>query len=197
MPRHEGHPVVRSVPGPLHRSTPPLDYRLALRFPRANTLLLRSVLQLPPTARVRRLALARALQVIWSAYERGELRAPIELVYAPDVVMEMGAIQGAGPIGLPSSLTTREELIRFQIEWTDSFAWMRYEVTELLDFGDAIVFGVKQEGEGRMSGVITHVQMFSALRLQGGRVNWQLFVLERDDAIRSIGRDPATVPGPG
>jgi hypothetical protein len=186
--------AVRSVPGALHRSTRPLDYRLGFRFPRARRAVMRWVLRMPPTARIRRILVPRAVLLAWSAYERGEIREPIEMAYAPDVELEVGAIQGAGPIGLPSTMSTREELIDFQVEWTESFAWMRYEVNELLDFGDAIVFGVRQEGEGRASGVIADVQMFTALRFRDGQVSWQLFSLERDEAIRAVGRDPDESP---
>jgi hypothetical protein len=188
--------AVRSVPGSLHRSTRPLDYRLMLRLPRFRRFLMRWVLRMPPTARIRRIAIPRAVQLAWSAYERGEIRAPIEMAYAPDVEIDVRAIQAAGPIGLPSAMSTREELIQFQVEWTEAFAWMRYDLNELIDFGDALVFGVLQEGQGEASGAVTGFQMFTALRFLDGQVIWQHFFAERDDAIRSIGRDPATVPRP-
>ncbi len=190
------HDVVRSNPGPLHRSTPPLDYRLALRFPRARRWVIRTVLAMPPAARIRRIVIPRAIQLAWSAYERGEIRAPIEAAYARNVEIDVAAFARAGPVGLPSSMSTREELIRFQVDWTDAFARMRYDVNELLDFGDALVFEVVQEGEGKASGVVAHVRMFTALRFGDGEVIWQHFFLERDDAIRSVGRDPESVPGP-
>ena len=188
--------AVRSEPGALHRSTRPLDYRLVLRFPRIRARLMRWVLGMPATARIRRIVLPRAVQLAWSAYERGEIRAPIEAAYSPDVEIDVGAIRAAGPVGLPSTMSTREELIQFQVEWTDAFAWMRYDVSELLDSGDAIVFGVIQEGEGRASGAITDIRLFTSLRFEDGLVTWQHFFFERDDAIRSIGRDPAQIPGP-
>ena len=189
--------AVRSEPGSLHRTTRPLDYRLMLRFPRLRMSVMRWVLRMPPTARIRRIALPRAVQLAWSAYERGEFREPIEAAYAPDVEIDVRAIQDAGPVGLPNKTSTREELIEFQVEWTEAFAWMRYSISELLDFGDAIVFGVIQEGEGRMSGAITNIHMFTSLRFEDGQVVWQHFFADREEAIRSIGRDPAQVPGPG
>ena len=189
--------AVRSEPGSLHRSRPPLDYRLMLRFPKLRDRVMSRVLTMAPTARIRRIVLPRAVQLAWSAYERGEIRAPIEMAYAPKVAVDVSAIQTAGPIGLPSTTSTREELIQFQVEWTEAFAWMRYDLQELLDFGDAIVFSVVQQGEGKASGAVTGFQMFTALRFEGGRVIWQHFFADRDEAIRSIGRDPAQVPGPG
>jgi hypothetical protein len=187
--------VVRSHPGRLDRSTAPLDYRLAIRFPRLRALVMRWINSMPPSARVRRIALPRFAQLAYSAFERGEYRITTETAYAPDVEFEAGELRGVVPIDLPLAVSGREQVARWVAGWSEAFAWIRYEVSEFLDFGDAIVFAVNMEGAGKASGVVTNLQLFSALRFERGQVTWQRFFPERGEAIRAVGRDPATVPG--
>jgi hypothetical protein len=188
--------VVRSQPGRLHRRSAPLDYRLAIRFPRARARLMRWIDRMPPTARVRRIVLPRSAQLAYAAFERGEYRTTAETAYAPDILFEAGELRGVVPIDLPLTVSGREAVARWVASWSEAFAWIRYEVTEFLDFGDAIVFGVDMEGAGKASGVVTNLHLFSALRFDRGQVTWQRFFPERDDAIRAVGRDPALVPAP-
>ena len=192
----EAPDVVRSHPGRLNRSTASLDYRLAVRFPRIRALAMRRIDSMAPTARLRRIALPRFAQLAYSAFERGEYRATAELAYAPDVEFEAGELRGVVPIDLPLTVSGREGVARWVAGWSEAFAWVRYDVTEFLDFGDAIVFAVNMEGAGKASGVVTNLPLFSALRFERGQVTWQRFFPERDEAIRAIGRDPSTVPGP-
>jgi hypothetical protein len=186
--------VVRSHPGRLKRSTASLDYRLAVRFPRIRGLVMRWINSMPPTARVRRIALPRLAQLAYAAFERGEYRTTTETAYAPDVEFEAGELRGVVPIDLPLAVSGREEVARWVAGWSEAFAWLTYEVTEFLDFGDAIVFAVNMEGAGKTSGVVTNQQLFSALRFERGQVTWQRFFPARDDAIRAVGRDPSRVP---
>jgi hypothetical protein len=84
-------------------------------------------------------------------------------------------------------------LQRWLEAWHEPFAWTRYEVSELLDFGDAVVFTVHQEAEGMASGARTELTLSSAVRFDEALVGWQRFFRTREDAIRAIGRDPAEV----
>ena len=87
----------------------------------------------------------------------------------------------------------REGVRRWIEQWQDGFAWVRYEVTELLDFGSEFVFSLHQVAEGRASGASTELTSHSAVRFEGALVVWRSWHRERDDALRAIGVDPARV----
>ncbi|HEX2129323.1 MAG TPA: hypothetical protein VHF58_08925 [Solirubrobacterales bacterium] len=186
--------VVRSNPGPLRRSRAPLDYRLGTRFPRLNRLVFRLVTAIHPRARLRRALLPRGVQLAFSAYERGDYRSPIEMYYAPDVDFEAGQLGEAAPLDLALTVSRREDLVPWLEQWVDSFAWVRWDVSEFLDFGDAVVFAMHQEGAGKASGAVTELLLFSAARFERGQVTWQRFFRDRDQAIRAVGRDPDEIP---
>jgi hypothetical protein len=157
---------------------------------------MRWVTGMPHTARVRQAVLPRTIQLVFAAYESGDFRAAMEMIYAPDVEVEIGALGGEAPPGLPKAVSGREDYVRWVAEWVEGFAWMRWEAKELLDFGDAVVFALHQEGEGTLSGAVTDLVLFSALRFDRGQVAWQAWFDDRDTAIRAVGRDPERVPGP-
>jgi hypothetical protein len=186
---------VRISPGGVHRDTAPLDQRLMLRMPRVAAALRRIVLGLPPRSRLRASFFKRATQLAFSAYERGEFGVAAELFYSPSIEMRGGDLGDIGP-DMAYDVTGREGIRHWVERWQEPFAWIKYDVPELLDFGHAMVFTLHQVAEGRASGAPTELETYSAMRLDGGFVSWQGWYRERDDALRAVGVEPASVPPP-
>ena len=186
---------VRISPGGAHRDTAPLDQRLMLRMPRLVASVRRILLRLPPRSPLRAYFLKRSAQLAFSAYERGEFAIPVELFYSPSIEMRGGDLGDIGP-DMAYDVTGREGIRNWVERWQEPFAWIEYDVPELLDFGHAMVFTLHQVAEGRASGAPTELQTYSAVRFDGEGVSWQGWYRDRGDALRAVGVEPASVPPP-
>jgi hypothetical protein len=184
---------VRIRPGGLHRPTAPLDQRLMLRMPSVTAALRKAIFRLPLHSRLRQALVARIVRLAFSAFERGEYAVPMELFYAPDVEFHGGAL-GETPPGMAHDLRGQAHLARWIEGWHEGFAWIEYDVPELFDFGDGLVFTLHQVGEGRGSGARTELTTYSAVRVEGGLATWQCWYGDPAEALRAIGVDPASVP---
>ncbi len=166
-----------------------------LRLPRLAAALRRVVLGLPPRSPLRAFFLKRAAQLAFSAYERGEFAVPVELFYSSRVEMRGGDLGEIGP-DMAYDVRGKEGIQHWVERWQEPFAWIKYDVPELLDFGHAVVFTLHQVAEGRASGAPTELDTYSAMRLGEGLITWQGWYRDRADALRAVGVDPASVPPP-
>ena len=183
---------VRLEPGRLARRTPPLDQRLMLRTPRLTAATRKAIFRLPLGSRVRHALVSRIVRLAFSAFERGEYAVPMELFYSPDVEFHGGAL-GETPPGMAYDLRGRPDLARWIEGWHEGFAWIEYDIPELVDFGDRLVFALHQVGEGRGSGVRTELTTYSAVRVEDGLAVWQCWYGDPGEALRAVGVDPAAV----
>jgi ketosteroid isomerase-like protein len=136
--------------------------------------------------------LPRGIRLVFSAYDRGDFARAVRLGYPAEVVLELGELETIAPDS-PPVLRGRDALQRFLEDFHEAFAWTRWTCTELIDFGDSVVFSVNQQSEGRASGARVETVRHSAVRLEDGLAVWQRFYPSREEAIRAIGRDPAEI----
>lgn len=188
-----GEGYARITPGGLHRQTAPLDQRLALRMPRCFKWVRKAILGFRPASHIRRAFLGRAFRLGFSNYERNDFESTVSLFYSPSVRLERGDIPGLPP-DMPSVVEGHADLRRWLEGFHEAFAWIMYEIPEVLDFGDRMTFTMFQAGEGKASGARAELSVHSAIRFGAdAAIVWQRFYRDRDEALRGVDVDPAAI----
>ena len=174
-----------------------MEERVALRLPRAVGAIRRLIFKLPPTSRARQAALARAMQLGFASYERGDFETVPRVFYSPDVTLHtaLGPVQDV-PLDLPSPVHGIDGVTRWLRVWHEPFSSVRFELRELYDGGDWGLFVIDQFATGRTSGIEIHQLTYSAMRWEGGRVVWQLVTWSLEEAMQAAGFSVLPEPAP-
>jgi ketosteroid isomerase-like protein len=162
-----------------------LEERLALRFPRAVTLLTRSVLRFPPRSRLRRAVLKRAVVTGWEAMNRVDLEAGLAL-YHPDVESIVDPDMTA--LGFDETVRGRERRLHNLRQVYAEFHEFRFDPDELIDLGDdrLLVVG-RMKGTGRNSGAPFDSEWANLWTISAGRVIRDHVFRDRAEALEAAG----------
>jgi ketosteroid isomerase-like protein len=175
--------VVRQPVAVRTKSRRHLDERLALRFPRALTVLARAVLGLPPRSRLRQACLCRAVRLAYEATNRSDYEAAFAL-YHPDIeLITPAAFESLGTSGLRG----REERVRFQRRWNADWGEMRFEPEEINDLGPRVLVIGRIKGSGLSSGAAFENEWANLLTLSGGRVIREQAFIDHGEALEAAG----------
>ena len=78
--------------------------------------------------------------------------------------------------------------LRMWSHWLDAFEDIRYEPTEVMDFGDRFLVTVRQVGHGSGSGVGVARPVYQLLIIRGGRTIRQEDFVDRAQALDAARR---------
>ena len=164
-----------------------LEERLAIRVPRAATLLSRLVWLLPPHSRLRRAALSRGIQRGIEAYNRGDYEAVLA-GYDPDVevVSEPELVE----LGFDATYRGHDGWRRYAERWNAE--WGAYEAApdELWDLGDGRLLAIgAQRGRGSGSGAEITKDFAGLWTFSRGLVTREQYFFDRAEALRAVGLD--------
>jgi ketosteroid isomerase-like protein len=159
-----------------------LDERIIVRFPALTHRLLAAWAKLPRDSRLRRVLLVRAIRQGYAALNRrdfGFVRTgldPATDLHRAQVFLDVsGTFHGhAGYL----------EVWRRAFE---SFADLRFDPEELLDFGDRILVTRNMSGHGAGSGVAITQKLYQLLTLRRGLVVRQDDFQARAEALEAVG----------
>jgi ketosteroid isomerase-like protein len=127
-----------------------LDERLLVRFPALLRILAGGLSRLPPSSRLRRIGVARAIRISYEAFNRGDLQSAFALFH-PDVET-IFPVEFAS-VGFPARTRGLKERVDAQRRWNDEWGEFRNEPEELIDLGDRVVVLGRFVGSGLSSGV--------------------------------------------
>jgi ketosteroid isomerase-like protein len=162
-----------------------LEERLALRFPGAAALVARSMLRLPPRARLRRLAIRRTAQLGWESLNRDDVEAALAL-YHPDI--ELIVPEEFVGLGLEPVYRGFEQRKSFEQRWIADWGKLRYEFEEVIDLGDGRVLMLgRVRTSGVTSGAAVDREFAEIFTFSAGRVIREQPFLDHADALEAAG----------
>jgi ketosteroid isomerase-like protein len=119
---------------------------------------------------------------VYDAWRRGDFEAALEPFHKDiewigplDISRAGGEGVARGPEGV------RRSVGRWLSTWVD----YRFELGELLDFGDEVLAGGWQHGRGRASGVEVSEEIFSVWTLQAGKIVRQRMFRDKAQALEA------------
>jgi ketosteroid isomerase-like protein len=166
------------------RRTRRVEERLALRFPRFRTFLVRVVWRLPHSQL--RLALVRhAVKVCWEGFNRGDVDVAFAL-YHPRCESSFPA--RLSTLGFPSGTGDRETRIRVQREVFDDWRELRFEPAEYIDITDGRLLTVgRMTGIGLSSGAAVDTEWTAIFTTMEGQVMREQIFLSKREALEAAG----------
>jgi ketosteroid isomerase-like protein len=126
-----------------------LEERVALRFPRLLSLVIRAGVRLPPRSRVRQRLLRRAIQLVCEATNRRDFEAAFALATSPRY--EAIPPQELISLGLDSVYRGREGRIRYHEAWLAELGDYRLEAEQIIDQGNRVLVLARAKGTGLSS----------------------------------------------
>jgi ketosteroid isomerase-like protein len=162
------------------------DERMAVRFPRALSLLYGLVWRLPPRSRLRRAVFRRAVRLGVEALNRRDYDAAfanydrhVELVLDSRLV----------GLGFDRVYRGREERVRLQQRWFAEWGDFRFTPKELTDLGDGRLFVSGHiVGSGLSSGAAFDNDWAILLTVSAGaKVIRERVFFDRDEALEAVG----------
>jgi ketosteroid isomerase-like protein len=164
-----------------------LDQRLATRSPRFAHVLMRPVLGLPPSSRIRQATLVRAAEIAFAAYNRRDLDA-ITAGFHPEI--EYYPYRQFVEAGLAEPVYHGPEGYRRYVEATYD-VWgpegVKLEPTEVIDAGDRLVLLADMPMRAQGSGVTLTEKYGSVWWLRDGLVGRVDDFLDQAEALRAGG----------
>ena len=166
-----------------------LDQRLSVRLPVLYRVFAAGLWRLPPRFRLRRLLLARAVAL---AYAAGNRRDFDVLLVGIDPANEYRPSGELMPPDLETVFKGHDGYLELWRYWLDAFNDIRWDPSEVLDFGDRFLVTTQQSGHGSGSGVAVSEPVFQLFEMRRGLVIRQLDFLDRDQALRAAGGIPTS-----
>jgi ketosteroid isomerase-like protein len=161
-----------------------LDERLFVRVPALYRLLADRITRLPPGSRLRRLMLTRLVVRGYAANNRRDFDVLLtgldpEIEYRP----------------APNLITPDEDRVthghdgylRRLRNWRDAFDDLRFDLEEVIDFGDKLLVTVRWSGRGSGSGVPMSGRLFQLFTQRRGFVQKQEDFADRNEALEAAG----------
>jgi ketosteroid isomerase-like protein len=180
---------VETVRKPLavrERSSRTLDQRLGLRFPRLAHVCARLLGRLPPSSRVRRAGMRRAVQLAAEAFNRRDVDAFLLGVHRdcefhpPREFVEAALLEPCyrGPAGYR----------KFVSAWSEVWgADLRVERLQLIDLGNHLVVLAEETMRGQASGVPLTGKYGWVSTLKDGRAIREQHYLDHAEALEAVG----------
>ena len=160
-----------------------LEERLAVRYPRLFDSFLRATWRLP-RSRLRRALIHRLVRIGWEAFNREDLEVAF-LPYHPNCQSIFPSEMAT--IGLEPGTYDRDERVRFQKRVIDEWEEMRFEPSELIDFGDRLMSIGRMRFRGLDSGVPVETQWAAMFTMPNGRVIREQIFLDHAEALEAAG----------
>jgi ketosteroid isomerase-like protein len=160
-----------------------LEERLALRFPRLLDFFARTIWQLPKS-RLRRALIRRWVRTSWEAFNRGDLEATF-LLYHSDCQSTFPSEMVT--VGLEPGTYDRDERILFQQRVIDEWDEIRFEPSQLIDFGDRLLSMGHMRFKGLSSGVPVDTEWVAMVTTLDGRVIREQIFLDHAQALKAAG----------
>lgn len=160
------------------------EERLGLRFPKVLAFLARLWWRLPPTSRVRRVVVRRAVQLGFEAANRGDFESAFALYHSE---VELIADPQLVAVGLDPIYRGRAERIHFQQRWNAEWGQFQFEPEELLDFGDRLMVLGRVVGSGLTSGAGFDREWGVLFTVRAGQVVRETFLFDRGAALAAAG----------
>jgi ketosteroid isomerase-like protein len=157
--------------------------RAGLRFRRLFNFFAKATWQLPKS-RLRRALIRRWVRTSWEAFNRGDLEATF-LLYHPDCQSIFPSEMAT--IGLEPGTYDRDERVRFQQRVLDEWDELRFEPSELLDFGNRLMSIGHMSLRGLRSGVPVDTEWVAMLTTLDGRVVREQIFLNHAEALKAAG----------
>jgi ketosteroid isomerase-like protein len=184
MPEQQA--AVRTPLAPRPSTTRSLDQRLALRYPGVARANLRALLRMPPSARPRRLALARIVVQALEAYNRRDLAA----VVAPfDEVFEYRPERRWVEAGMVDEVYRGLAGYRRYIETVDE-VWGGQnflDATELIDLGGRTLVLADARIRAQASGVPLSEKFALVTTVRDGATAYHREYYDQDEALAAVG----------
>jgi ketosteroid isomerase-like protein len=159
--------------------------RLAVRFPSAVALLVRTTLRLRPTSRLRQSLVRRFMREGVEALNRGDYETVFCGFYAPDCEFDPGPRFRS--LGMEQT-HGREDRIRFQEQWIAEWGDFRFEPAEVIDFGDGrLMVRGRVRGIGPSSGAAIDDEWATLLTLSAGRAVREQAFFDDAEAREAVG----------
>ena len=160
-----------------------LDERVTARLPAIARFMAARVARLPPSSRLRRRFLARAVSRGFAAIKRGDLEYVLAAFYDPDVEWH-GTIGGLDDGSLRHG---HQEVMRAFEEYFE--AWERLDIRpeELIDTGDQLIVFVHEVARGRESGVVVETDTATVSALRQGMIVRVAGFMDRSRALEAAG----------
>jgi ketosteroid isomerase-like protein len=178
--------VVRKPLRVRERSSRPVDQRLTLRFPRLADAYTRFVIaRLPPSSRVRQVAVWRASRLGMEAFNRRDVDAAVSYGHPdfefepPREFVDLGFERTyRGPAGFRKYIST----------WSEVFGPdLRVEPTELIDAGDRIVLLADLRARGQASGIPFTGTIATVSFLNHGKATHVQAFFDHAEALQAAG----------
>ena len=166
-------------------SSRPLDQRLALRFPRLSNTYSRFILdRLPPTSRLRQVAVWRSSRLGMEAFNRRDIDAAVFYgqpdfeYYPPREFVEAGFFEPCyrGADGFREYVAAWSEVVG-----------VRVEPVELIDLGDRIVLLAELPLQAQASGVPITGKIATVSVLTDGKASRVHTYLDHSEALEAVG----------
>jgi hypothetical protein len=163
-----------------------LDQRLGLRFPRLAHICARLLARLPPSSRLRRAGMRRAVRLAAEAFNRRDLDAfllgihPCCEFHPPREYVEAALLEPCyrGPAGYR----------RFVSAWSQVWgADLRLEQLRLIDLGNHLVVLAEETMRGQASGVLLTGKYGWVSTLKDGRAIREQHYLDHAEALEAVG----------
>jgi ketosteroid isomerase-like protein len=159
-----------------------LEERLALRFPRVASFLVRSVQRLPPPSRLRQAIVRRGVQLGFEATIRGDYKAAFMLWHRD---CEANFPTQFRTVGIEARTRGREERVRWQREWSAEWGQFWFEAKEITDLGDRVLVLGRFKGSGLGSGAGFDSEVAAVYTFSGGQVIREQLFFDRDEALEA------------
>ncbi len=121
---------------------------------------------------------------VYDAWQRGDFEAALEPFHEdvewfgpPDISRAGGGGVARGHEGVSRSIG----------RWMGAWGELRFELRDLIDFGDEVLAEGWQQGRGRGSGVEVSEEIFSVWTLRAGKIVRQRMFRDRAQALEAVG----------
>lgn len=121
---------------------------------------------------------------VYDAWQRGDFEGALELFHENIEWFGPPDISRSGDRGVARG---HEGVRRPPGRWLGTWVDYRFELRELVDFGDEVLAGGWQHGRGRGSGVEVSEEIFSVWTLQTGKIVRQRMFRDKADALEAAG----------
>ena len=159
--------------------------QVLLRFPSFLAFATRRLDRLPPGSRLRKAVFRRALVTGVQALNRGRPERAFSVYHPTDSVL----VVGERFLGLAMEEPRgREGRIDFQRAWNAEWGEFRFEIEEVIDFGDHRILVVGRiEGTGRASGAAFDGEWAAMLTFADGWIVKEEAFFDHAEALKAAG----------
>ena len=110
---------------------------------------------------------------------------PLEEIYAPDFVWDMGTFPAL--VGISERYEGTDGMRQFIVEWTEPFEDWKVEVESLHDAGEKVLAICRQSGRSRASGVPVEMRLAQVFTVRDGLQTRMEMYADPAEAFEAVG----------